>query len=310
VAVASEAKEAFDMGAGLRRLPIRVSGVTAKFMRYDTGHESANVEDRRGSGGGGGGLPIGKLGIGGTLIVGVLSLIFGRNLFTSSPTHSTRGPDPADEEARHFVAFVLDDAQAAWSDVLPSQARTNYREAKLVLFDDPIDTACGEAESAIGPFYCPGDEKVYIDLGFYAELRDRLGARGQFAQAYVIAHEIGHHIQNILGTEKRMRGLQRGKSTIDKNQLSVRLELQADCYAGIWARSTQDRSLLEKGDIDSAMSAAAAVGDDRLQKAARGTVNPEKFTHGSSESRVRWFNAGLGSGRLDACDTFAPGAQL
>ncbi|MFO0613567.1 MAG: neutral zinc metallopeptidase [Polyangiaceae bacterium] len=279
-------------------------------MRYDTGYESSNVEDRRGSGGGGG-LPIGKLGIGGTLIVGVLSLIFGRNLFTSSPSgRSTRGPDPADEEARHFVAFVLDDAQSVWKDVLPSQAHARYRDAKLVLFDDPIETACGDAESAIGPFYCPGDEKVYIDLGFYAELRDRLGAPGQFAQAYVIAHELGHHVQNLLGTEKRMRGLQRGKSTTEKNELSVRLELQADCYAGIWARSTQDRSLLERGDVESAMGAAAAVGDDRLQKAARGTVNPEKFTHGSSASRVRWFNAGFDSGQLDACDTFAPNARL
>lgn len=277
-------------------------------MRYDTGHESANVEDRRG-GGGGGGLPVGKLGLGGVLIVGVLSAIFGRNLFTSSG-NSSRGANPADEEARHFVAFVLDDAQATWASVLPSQAKTSYRDAKLVLFDDPIRTACGAAESAIGPFYCPADEKVYIDLGFYADLREKLGAPGQFAQAYVIAHEIGHHVQNILGTDDRMRSLQAGKSSAAKNELSVRLELQADCYAGIWARSTQDRSLLERGDIESAIGAAAAVGDDRLQKASRGTVNPEKFTHGSSASRVRWFNVGLEQGSVSACDTFAANARL
>lgn len=276
-------------------------------MRYDTGHESANVEDRRGSGGRG--LAIGGMGIGGTIIVGLLSVLFGRNLFNSSPS-SARGPNPADEEARHFVAFVLDDAQAIWAGVLPTQARTNYREAKLVLFDDPISTACGDAESAIGPFYCPGDEKVYIDLGFYADLREKLGAPGQFAQAYVIAHELGHHVQNVLGTEKKMRSLQRGKSTADKNELSVRMELQADCYAGIWARSAQDRSLLERGDVESAMGAAAAVGDDRLQKASRGTVNPEKFTHGSSASRMRWFNAGFETGKVDACDTFARDARL
>lgn len=279
-------------------------------MRYDQGHESANVEDRRGASGGGGGLPIGKLGIGGTLIVGVLSLIFGRNLFTSSSSSPSRGPNPADEEARHFVAFVLDDAQAIWAKELPAQTRKPYREAKLVLFDNPIETACGAAESAIGPFYCPADEKVYIDLGFYADLRQKLGAPGQFAQAYVIAHELGHHVQNLLGTDDRMRSLQRGKSSAEKNELSVRLELQADCYAGIWARSTQDRSLLERGDIESAMGAAAAVGDDRLQKAARGTVNPEKFTHGSSASRMKWFKTGLDTGDIAACDTFAASARL
>jgi predicted metalloprotease len=276
-------------------------------MRYDTGHESANVEDRRGTGGSG--LAIGGMGIGGTIIVGLLSVLFGRNLFTSSSS-STRGPNPADDEAKHFVAFVLDDAQAIWAKELPAQARTRYREAKLILFDDPIRTACGTAESAIGPFYCPSDENVYIDLGFYADLRDKLGAPGQFAQAYVIAHEIGHHVQNVLGTDDKMRSLQRGKSSAEKNELSVRLELQADCYAGIWAHSTQDRDLLERGDIESAMNAAAAIGDDRLQKASRGTVNPEKFTHGSSASRQRWFDAGFRSGRLDACDTFAPNARL
>jgi predicted metalloprotease len=275
-------------------------------MRYDTGHESANVEDRRGSGRG---LAIGGLGIGGTLIVGLLSLLFGKNLFSSSPS-TAHDPSAVDEEARHFVAFVLDDAQKVWTRTLPDQAGTSYRDAKLVLFDDPIPTACGEAESAIGPFYCPRDEKVYIDLGFYAELRDRLGAPGQFAQGYVVAHELGHHVQNLLGTDERMRSLQRGRSTAEKNELSVRLELQADCFAGIWARSTQDRSLLENGDIESAMGAAAAVGDDRLQKASRGTVVPETFTHGSSASRVRWFRAGFDTGEIAACDTFARDARL
>lgn len=231
--------------------------------------------------------------------------MFGRNLFTSGGGgQATPIDDPAEEKQVQFVSFVLDDAQKMWTDKLPSQAGTPYRRAKLVLFRDSVSTACGSAQSAVGPFYCPGDEKVYIDLSFYEALQKKLGAPGDFAQAYVIAHEIGHHVQNVLGTSSKVHRDQRGKSETAANQLSVRLELQADCYAGVWAHSTNQRDLLEQGDIKEAMDAAAAVGDDRLQKMGRGHVNPDSFTHGSSESRMKWFNRGYESGDMRSCDTF------
>ncbi|NUP05722.1 MAG: zinc metallopeptidase [Polyangiaceae bacterium] len=278
-------------------------------MRWTPGGRSADLIDMRGSSGrrqGGGGLPIGKLGIGGTIIIGLLSLVLGRNLLSGDGSQQVASPvdDASEERQVQFVSFVLDDAQKTWSEQLEKQTGTPYRRAKLVLFRDGVASACGFAESAVGPFYCPPDEKVFVDLSFFRDLKDRLGAPGDFAQAYVIAHELGHHVQNVLGTDDKMRSLQRGKSKREQNELSVRLELQADCLAGVWAHSTGQRDLLEKGDIEEAMDAAAAVGDDRLQKMGTGHVQPETWTHGSSAMRMKWFNRGLETGQVSACDTF------
>jgi uncharacterized protein len=282
-------------------------------MRWTPGGESQDVEDRRDeSGGGGGGFQFGgmHIGIGGAIVLLVLSLIFKQNFFAllgggsaGSGPAAVSTPDPARDSAEkplvQFVSFVLDDTQNTWTQLLPQQAGKPYHHAKLVLFRDYTQSGCGGAESATGPFYCPADEKVYIDLGFYDELKRRFGAPGEFAQAYVLAHEIGHHVQNILGIERRVQGNSRGQDSA-----SVRLELQADCFAGVWAHSTQQRGLLEKGDVESALGAAAAVGDDRLQKMATGHVSPDSFTHGSSDQRMSWFNKGLDSGSISSCDTF------
>ena len=200
------------------------------------------------------------------------------------------------------VSFILDDVQKNWDRVLPEQTKVPYHHAKLVLYRRSDPSACGRALSATGPFYCPGDEKVYLDLEFFTELKRRFGAPGDFAQAYVIAHEIGHHVQKLLGIEPKIRHLQE-ENPREANPLSVKLELQADCFAGIWAHSTQQRDLVDGKDIASAMRAAAAVGDDRLQRQSRGYVNPESFTHGSSAERVDWFRRGLNSGRIDSCNT-------
>jgi predicted metalloprotease len=284
-------------------------------MRYDESHESSDVIDRRGQSRGGDvqasvGLiylvfwllrrPWGWA----VLLIGGAAYLFLRP--AESPTSGlhggTSGADQANDPAAaevHFVSFVLDDVQASWTTLLPAQTGQAYRHAKLVLYTDATQTACGEGESATGPFYCPADERVYLDLGFFRELSAQLGARGQFAQAYVVAHEIGHHVQKILGTEERVPSRKGATGT------SVRLELQADCYAGIWARSTQQRNLLEAGDIESALNAAAAIGDDRLQRMATGTVSPESWTHGSSAERQRWFKRGYDSGKVASCDTFA-----
>lgn len=258
-------------------------------------------------GGGGGGM---KLGIGGLLVLGVLSLVFKQDFFSMvgvNPLGAISGTENAADPARdaaeqplvEFVSFVLDDAQKVWTETVP-----DYRRAKLVLFREGVESACGQASSATGPFYCPGDEKVYIDLGFYEELASRFGAPGEFAQAYVLAHEIGHHVQNVLGTERQLRRLQRADPDA-ANQLSVRMELQADCYAGVWAHSTNQRQLLEKGDLESGLGAAAAVGDDRIQKQATGVIQPESWTHGSSQQRMEWFKRGYDQGRVDACNTFS-----
>ena len=281
-------------------------------MRWSPGHRSPNVEDRRGSGGrmirGAGGLGAGTL-----VILLVLSLIFKRDFLslaggggTGASPETASGPPaettPEEERLVLFVSFVLDDAQQVWQQALPQQGGS-YRPATLVLFRDAVESACGFAESATGPFYCPADEKVYIDLGFYEELQRRFGAPGDFAQAYVLAHEIGHHVQNVLGTEAEVR---RARTTRpdQANQLSVRLELQADCYAGVWAHSTAQRELLHSGDVEEGLAAAAAVGDDRLQRMGGGRVVPESFTHGSSAERQEWFRRGFETGRVDACDTF------
>ena len=285
-------------------------------MRWNPGGESPDIEDRRDEGGGGGGFRFGgaHIGIGGALVLLVLSLIFKVNLFALlggggavGPAQEVSQPNPAKDEAEkpmvQFISFALDDTQNTWTQLLPQQTSQNYHHAKLVLFRDYTQSGCGGAQSATGPFYCPQDEKVYIDLGFFDELSRRFGAPGQFAQAYVLAHELGHHVQKLLGIEGKVHRLQESNSR-EANPLSVKLELQADCFAGIWALSTQQRGLLEKGDVESALGAAAAVGDDRLQKMSTGHVSPESFTHGSSAQRMHWFNAGLDNGTIAACDTF------
>jgi uncharacterized protein len=287
-------------------------------MRWTPGGTSGDIEDRRddsGSGGGFGGGGFGgmHIGIGGLLVLLVLSFIFKRDLIspllnsgaaTTSSGPSVPGPantarDASEQKEVQFMSFVLDDAQDTWSKMIQG-----YRHAKLVLFRDSITSACGNAQTASGPFYCPGDEKVYLDLGFFNELSQRFGASGEFAQAYVIAHELGHHVQKLLGTEAKMRAAQQANPS-RANDLSVRLELQADCYAGVWGHSTQQRSIIDQSDIQSGLNAAAAVGDDHLQKMATGTVMPEKFTHGTSAQRAHWLQTGLDSGRIDACDTFS-----
>jgi uncharacterized protein len=286
-------------------------------MQWTPGGVSDDIEDRRGDSGGGpsfGGYGP-HLGIGGTIIVLILSFIFHENLFTlfssaggadtappetSQPTRA-RTADANDKQLQ-FVSFVLDDVQHSWQTLLPAQTSTAYRHAKLVLFRDEIQSACGRAQSATGPFYCPGDEKVYIDLSFFDELRTRFKAPGEFAQAYVIAHEIGHHVQKILGIEAKVQRLRQNPA--EANPLSVKLELQADCFAGVWGRATEQRNIIDQSDIESGLQAAAAVGDDRLQKMATGRVSPESFTHGSSAQRTQWFQRGLDSGQISACNTF------
>jgi predicted metalloprotease len=290
-------------------------------MEWTPGGISNDIEDRRddsagGGFGGFGGFGFGHLGIGGMLVVGLLSLIFGRNFFTlfdggavdtgTRVTHNApdRQRDAAEQTETQFVSFVLDDVQKNWETILPQAENRPYRHAKLVLFRNAYPSACGLAKDAIGPFYCPEDEKVYLDLSFFDELKNRFGAPGEFAQAYVIAHEIGHHVQKILGIEPKVRALQE-QNPGSQNALSVRLELQADCFAGIWANSTQERRITNASDVKSALNAAAAVGDDRLQKMATGRVSPESFTHGSSAQRDEWFERGLQSGRLSSCNTFS-----
>jgi predicted metalloprotease len=279
-------------------------------MHWDEDHESSDLIDRRGEQAPAnvGGLiwllpmllrsPFGWL---------ILLAFLGYSLFKGVSSGFLSGeagsePSTAVENAKdpeaHFVAFVLDDVQNTWAQLFAAGS-VAYSRSKLVLFTNAISTGCGYGRSATGPFYCPEDRRVYIDLGFYRELASKLGARGEFAKAYVIAHEIGHHVQNLLGASNRM-----GAHAAGATGGSVRLELQADCYAGIWAHSTAQRSLLEQGDIESALNAAAAIGDDRLQRQATGTVSPESFTHGTSEQRIRWFQTGYKTGSVKACDTF------
>jgi predicted metalloprotease len=253
------------------------------------------------------------IGIGGFLILLVLSLVFKRDFLSlvtggggGVPTQSSQ-PDTArdqrEEPLVQFVSFVLDDTQKTWTQIL-GQNNVPYRHAKLVLFRDSINSACGTAQSATGPFYCPNDEKVYIDLGFYDELKQRFGAPGEFAEAYVLAHEIGHHVQKLTGIEQKVHSAQEHDPRSAK-QLSVRLELQADCFAGVWGHSTSQRNLLEPGEVQQGLNAAAAVGDDRLQRMSTGHVNPDSFTHGSSQQRMEWFQRGYSTGDMNACNTFA-----
>ena len=275
-------------------------------MRWTPGGRSPNLEDRRSSGGG-----MGRgLGVGGTVVVLALSLIFGRNLFSDLGVEPAVGAasapmTPADSAAQEtevqFVSFLLDDVQSTWAKVLPQYGGT-FHPARLVLFRNSTSSGCGPAQSVMGPFYCPVDERVYLDLGFFDELKKRYAASGDFAQAYVLAHELGHHVQHLLGTDARIRQAQEANPS-DANQLSVRLELQADCYAGVWAHSTSQRQMLEQGDVDEALTAASAVGDDRIQQRTTGRVNVDSFTHGSAAQRSEWFKRGFESGDPRSCST-------
>jgi len=316
-------------------------------MKWTRGRRSQNLEDRRSQRArprirlpgrmGGSGIPLpvprgrgGKMSLGSILVMLVVMWLLGVDPMSllaalsggatgggsvqvpmgpgAFPGGAERAPGgtvrstPQEEELVEFVSFVLDDAQSVWAQHLPG-----YPPAKLVLFRDAVESACGFAQAAMGPFYCPSDQKVYIDLGFYEELRQRFGAPGDFAQAYVLAHEIGHHVQKVTGTEQKVRRAQRSHPR-DAKALSVRMELQADCYAGIWAHSTARRDLLETGDLEEGLQAAAAVGDDRIQRMSTGRVAPESFTHGSSKQRMRWFQVGFESGDPEACNTFSAGA--
>ncbi len=279
-------------------------------MRLDDDGDRSNVEDRRGMALGGAGL---KLGLGGTVVLLALSLIFKQDMFAllggggGSPSPA---PMPQAEVQRRVAAeqqlekvaiASFNDAQRLWARTLGDRG---YRDAHMVLFWDRTQSGCGGAVAAMGPFYCPEDQRVYIDLGFYRELATRFGAPGAFAQAYVIAHEVGHHVQSVLGVEPKVRAAQ-ARRPEQRNALSVRMELQADCLAGVWGHSARQRDLLDPGDVEAGLRAASAVGDDRLQKAATGHVSPESFTHGSAEQRSRWFRRGLEAGRIDACDTFS-----
>ncbi|MCD9019601.1 KPN_02809 family neutral zinc metallopeptidase [Parachryseolinea silvisoli] len=277
-------------------------------MRWTGRRQSSNVEDRRGSGGGG--MLKGGLGIGGILIVVVISLVMKKNplevlqqtgVGTGGTTTEERAPLTAEEEKMgEFVATVLADTEDVWHKLM-----SDYREPTLVLFTGQVASGCGNASSATGPFYCSADEKLYIDLSFYEELRSRFQAPGDFAQAYVIAHEVGHHVQHLMGTTDRVHSMRGQLSETEYNKQSVRLELQADFFAGVWAHHAQKmQNILEAGDIEEALGAATAIGDDRLQKQATGEVVPDSFTHGTSAQRVRWFKKGFETGDINQGDTF------
>ena len=290
-------------------------------MKWEGERQSDNVEDRRDAGpSGGGGFPIGGRGIGlGTIVIALVGgWILGINPLTLLSVLSGGGgmPDsavvqqapahrpPADDRMAAFVSTVLADTEDVWKQQF-SQMGGSYRDPKLVLFRGATPTACGTGQTAMGPFYCPGDQKVYIDLAFYDTLRSQLGAPGDFAQAYVIAHEVGHHVQNLMGITDKVDQARQRMSEAQANALSVRLELQADCFAGVWGYHAQQmRQILEQGDIEEALNAAGRIGDDVLQRQSTGTVRPESFTHGSSAQRVNWFKRGMQSGDLKQCNTF------
>jgi predicted metalloprotease len=285
-------------------------------VKWTPGTENDDVVDQRGSGGGGRGFGAAHLtggGLAAAVVVVLVARLFGVDVSgllgggtPSSPSrrtdqaHPPGGPDP-DKPLVDFVKFVMKDVQDTFEGMFKAEGRP-YRHARLVLFTETIDTGCGRSSAAIGPFYCPADEHAYIDLSFYRELRQRFGAPGDFAQAYVLAHEIGHHLQKLMGVEERAQALGHGHR---RNELSVRTELQADCFAGVWGHAAKGKQLLEAGDLEEAITAATAIGDDRLQKQAGREVNPETFTHGTSAQRVRWFRTGFDSGRFDACDTLS-----
>jgi uncharacterized protein len=278
-------------------------------MRWRGERQSTNIEDRRGLSGGkvalGGGI--------GTLVILIIALLFGadpRQLLEQVPVdggsqvQSSRPISPEEEELKQFVSVVLAKSEDVWQDVFRQNGR-QYREPTLVLFSEQVQSACGRAGASVGPFYCPGDEKVYIDLSFYEELRRRFNAPGDFAQAYVIAHEVGHHVQNLMGISDRVDAMQRRVSEAEANQLSVRLELQADFFAGMFARYVQNQGVLDAGDIEEALQAASAIGDDTIQRRTTGYIVPDSFTHGTSEQRLRWFKRGYESGDIRQGDTFS-----
>jgi predicted metalloprotease len=283
-------------------------------MRLDQEDESVNIEDRRGRrvsrGVAGGGI--------GTLVIILIALFFGFDprMLLQGNLQEVDVPEPQspqspqsgkEDEMRRFVARVLGSTERTWEQIFQAAGRT-YQKPTLVLFSDAVESACGFAQAATGPFYCGEDQKVYIDLSFYRDLRQRFQAPGDFAQAYVIAHEVGHHVQNLLGIMRKVQALQSRSREREANALSVRLELQADCLAGIWANyAHRERNILEEGDIEEGLNAAAQIGDDRMQKRAQGYVVPEGFTHGSSQQRVQWFRRGISSGDLKQCDTFSRG---
>ena len=277
-------------------------------MRWEGRRESQNVEDRRG-------MRFGRAGgIGlGTIVLALVAAYFGVDpsvvLQGTQPSQQQGeqvpyNESPEEAQKRKFVSVVVADTEDAWTALFAAAGQT-YEKPTLVLFSGAVQSACGFAEAAVGPFYCPGDRQVYIDLSFYDELQNRFGAPGDFAQAYVVAHEVGHHVQTLLGISERNMAARQRASGAEANELSVRQELQADCFAGIWAHNAdRSRQLLESGDIEEGLNAAAAIGDDRLQKQSRGYVSPESFTHGSSEQRVRWFKRGFETGQMESCDTF------
>ena len=290
-------------------------------MRWEGNRESDNVEDRRDDGGGGGSPVFGGRSIGiGTIVIALVGgWVLGINPLTilgllsgggpapqvQTQSHTPAHRPPADDTMARFVSTVLADTEDVWGELF-RQGGGRYQDPRLVLFRGATPTACGAGQAAMGPFYCPADQKVYIDLGFYETLKTRLGAPGDFAQAYVIAHEVGHHVQNQLGISAKVDQMRGRVSKVEYNALSVRLELQADCFAGVWAHHAQKaRQILEQGDVEEAMNAAAKIGDDALQRANGGAVVPESFTHGTSAQRQRWFNSGLQSGSVKTCDTFA-----
>lgn len=274
-------------------------------MRWSGRRGSSNIEDRRGVSPGivaGGGI--------GTVVLALIALALGVDpsvvLQQAAPTsHVSPANSAQDDEMKQFVSVVLADTENVWTQIFQQEMQRDYPEPTLVLFSGAVQSACGFAQAAMGPFYCPGDQKVYIDLSFYQELKQRLQAPGDFAQAYVIAHEVGHHVQNLLGISEKVQARSRQLDQTAANALSVRLELQADCFAGVWAKKAESQwQILEPGDVDEALTAASAIGDDALQKQAQGYVVPDSFTHGSSKQRVRWFKQGFAAGEPDACDTF------
>jgi len=278
-------------------------------MRWRGERQSTNIEDRRG-------MSAGRVAVGGglgTIVIMILALLFGVNpqqLFEQLPSDQQqpgverpRSTNPQEEELKQFVAVVLAKSEDVWSDVFRKNGQ-QYREPTLVLFTDQVRSACGLTGAAVGPFYCPGDEKVYIDLSFYEQLRREFQAPGDFAQAYVVAHEVGHHVQKLLGISERVDRLQQRVTEREANQLSVRLELQADFFAGVFARYVQNQGLLESGDVEEALRAASAVGDDQIQRRTAGYVVPDSFTHGTSEQRLRWFKRGYETGDIRQGDTF------
>lgn len=281
-------------------------------MRMDDYRESDNIEDRRD--GGGGGIGRGGVGIGGVVLALVISYFTGINPMTllgfmeQTPLARQEAPvahkPPANDETAMFVSKVLASTEDVWTAAFQQNGR-QYENPKLVLFTGATPTACGTGQTAMGPFYCPGDHKVYIDLAFYRELKDRFKAPGEFAQAYVVAHEVGHHVQNLLGIADKVHQARQRAGRAEGNALSVRMELQADCLAGVWGKRTDTmKQVLEPGDLEAALTAASAIGDDRLQQQAQGRIVPESFTHGSSEQRVRWFRRGFETGDMNQCNTF------